>query len=44
MLAQGQQRLPPAEVERLARTLGMVFPQEVVTFPESNNQRESLTQ
>jgi hypothetical protein len=37
MLAQGSQRVPPAEVERLARTLGMVYPQEVVPFTETNN-------
>jgi len=34
MLTQGARRLPPAEVERLARSQGMVYPQEVIPFAE----------
>lgn len=42
MLTQGARRLPPTEVERLARTLGMVYPQEVIPFVEEGAAEEGL--
>lgn len=32
MLVQGGRPLPPERVEQLARKMGMVYPQEVVTY------------